>query len=127
MSTSAIATWDPAEFSTQDLAQMLNPGDFVNVDGYGGFAEIQSIYEDGVGPHGHPKYRAIVKWGPNNPNIGRTKHCPIEDFALGRLRPAIMDEQQAADAVDNKIDNMDQAQMLARLAEINAILSQEGC
>ena len=125
----SIATWDTT-ISTGELASSLNPGDFVNVDGYGGFAEIQSIYEDGVGPHGHPKYRAVIKWGPSNTNIGKAKHArtgAIDDFPVGRLSPAIISEQQADDAIENKLDNMDEAALLARLAQINAQLQKAGC
>lgn len=124
-----IATFDPTVQSTAETAAMLQPGDFVNVEGYGGFATIQKVYEDGVGPHGHPKFRAVIQWGPSNGAVGRSKQArtgAIDDFPVGRLKPAIITDQQADDATENKLDNMDEVALLARMAQLKAQLLNQG-
>lgn len=100
----------------------ISNGDIVTVFGYGGFAEVLHIEQDGVGPHGHPKYLVTIKWGPNNPQAGSAKRgIGIETYPLGRLRPAV--EQTAAKRLDD-IDDMDEEQLLRRLAQLKANLSK---
>lgn len=43
-------------------------GDIVTVRGYGGFAEVLGMEEDGVTPQGHPKYLCTVRFGPYEEN-----------------------------------------------------------
>ena len=120
----ALTAFDTA-LSTAEIASQLQPGDLVTVDGYGGFAEIQKVYEDGVGPHGHLKYRALVVWGPQSSVPGRSKQAKtgaIDDFPVGRLRPAAISDQQADDATENRLDDMDEAALLARMAQLKAQL-----
>jgi hypothetical protein len=38
-------------------------GDIVTVRGYGGYAEVIGMEEDGVTPQGHPKYLCTVRFG----------------------------------------------------------------
>lgn len=107
-------------------------GNLVEVVGYGGFAEVLHIEQDGYAPPRNedsipvPMYRVTVKWGPNNSQHGTSKQrSGIEDFALGRLRPpGYVEEQAHEDRKHNDnidaIDNMDVAAILARLAELNA-------
>jgi hypothetical protein len=93
-----------------------NIGDLVIAEGYGGFAKILSIDEDGVGPHGHPKYRATVKFGPNNPTSGRARNIDVYDFALGKLSPASEEQQIEAEPITREA-------IIARLAELEAQLA----
>jgi len=104
-------------------------GDYVTVNGYGGFAKVLSIVEDGVDPRGNPKYRATVQWGPNNDRAGTAKktlqvtkrtrtNALVEDYPLGRCEPA--HEVTQARRID-AIDEMDEIEMLARLKELQAI------
>lgn len=111
----------------------LATGDIISVDGYGGFAKVLHIEQDGYTPprKDHPpapKYIVTVHWGPNNPTVGRAKAgSPVEVFPLGRLRPAHDShvEQAAADR-EAAIDTMDKAALLARLAELNGTLQAQG-
>lgn len=109
----------------------IRKGDLVEVVGYGGFAEVLHIEQDGYTPppRSVPKYRVTIKWGPYNSTAGAAKRGNgIDNFALGQLRPPGYDEesqhlnskhQQQLD----QIDDMDEAQMLARLAELKASMA----
>lgn len=100
-------------------------GQPVTVEGYGGFAEILHIEEDGIAPNGGPKYRATIKWGPNNTIYGTAKRSLlIEDYALGRLTPAseaIANERHQARL--EEINDLEEAELLARLQALKAELA----
>jgi hypothetical protein len=114
-------------------------GEIVQVKGYGGAAKIVAMEEDGITPQGHPRYLCSVVFGPYSPNekyyaskpnprtkyygVGQTlkhKQGTVHQFYAGRLQPFGTVEEQ----LDNKIDQMDQAAILARLAAINAELAK---
>lgn len=117
----------------------LNVGDIIRIVGYGGFAEVLHIEQDGYTPppNSVPKYRVTIKWGPNNSLAGSAKkkfHIDkntrssglVEDFALGRCRwPNQEDEilaqnkQQAAhqDSLD-AIDHMDEQELINLIAKL---------
>jgi hypothetical protein len=100
----------------------VNIGSIVTVKGYGGFATVLAIEElPYCGMYGQPIYRVTVKWGPYNNITGRVKYSPVEEFPLGRLEAAV---QPSEEQMQDSIDAMDQAQLLARLAQINAQLQE---
>lgn len=119
----------------------LNPKDIVRVDGYGGFATVLHIEQDGYVPPKPgqlpiPKYLVTIKWGPYNDIVGNAKRtvqltkqhrssCLIETYPLGRLRwPNDPEEGQPSTAdQEEQEQQLTQAQILARLAEINAQLA----
>ena len=92
----------------------------VTVDGYGGWATIQNIYEDGVGPSGAPKFRATVKWGANNRTPGRARYTGVEDFPLGKLHHTHEVDTSMDDLLN--IDDLTEAELIARIQQINEIL-----
>lgn len=98
-------------------------GDHVVVSGYGGFAEVLHIEEDGISPNGLPKYRVTVKWGPNNDTPGTSKRSRlIEDFALGKCDfPNAQETNTAQERRLERLDDMDEAQLMARLAELRKV------
>lgn len=116
----------------------VSVGDIVRVKGYGGFATVLHIEQDGYTPppRSVPKYRATVEWGPNN-----TRHLStakrnvqvkgphrtstlIEDYPLGRLEPAhelteqakANEHQDTMDAIDH-MDVQELEQLLASLQQ----------
>jgi hypothetical protein len=107
--------------ATQQDVKDIAPGDLVNVRGYGGLAEVLSIYQsDQTGPNSSILYRVTIKWGPHNKTPGKAKYSPVEDFPLGRIEPNETATQQQR---SNAIEDMDEAQIRARLAQLNAQLS----
>lgn len=81
-----------------------NVGDLVTVKGYGGWAEVVSVTQDGWVYHRNrppiPKWLCSVHFGPNNPQVGRA-HTPngkagrtlkypqsaLHEFYSGKLTP----------------------------------------
>lgn len=115
----------------------LNRKDIVCVDGYGGFAEVLHIEQDGYVPPKPnqppiPKYLVTVKWGPYNDIAGNAKRTVqvtrkqrvstlIETFPLGRLRWP--NEPQEVDIDTTNEQSMTQTELIARIAELNAQLA----
>lgn len=112
----------------------VSVGDIITVAGYGGFAEVLHIEQDGYTPppRSVPKYRATVRWGPSNTRAGSAKktiqvtkqyrtNALIEDYPLGRCELATA---QTADKREREVEDMDEAALRARLAELTAQLEK---
>ena len=106
-------------------------GMLVAVEGYGGFAEVLHVEQDGFTPppRSAPKYRVTVKWGPYNDTCGAAKRGNgIEDFALGKLTPPGYDAEQSheerkLDELKEQARTMTKADLLAAIADLDAQLA----
>lgn len=103
-------------------------GQYVNIAGYGGFAKILAIVEqDQLSPAGTLMYRITIEWGAtnshetNNGCIGKAKAAsPIEEYPLGRASATTDGDQMAHEDQMDTIENANEQQLLAMLAQLKA-------
>jgi hypothetical protein len=130
----------------QEVKHGIYIGAIVNVQGYGGRAKVLNMEQDGctpptlANPQGHPKWLCSVVFGPyshqtgtisrfNGKNNGQTAKrgtpglaSPIHQFYAGKLTNVLDTPEARPEDLQDKVDSMDKAALLARLAEINAKL-----
>lgn len=127
-------------------------GAIVNVQGYGGRAKVLNMEVDSYTPQGHPKYLCSVVFGPYSQQTGtvtlfngkKNGHTvkrgtpgvsnPIHQFYASKLTN-VLDEPTSntpgtttnhEQLLQETIDGMDKAAIMARLAELNAKLQEVG-
>lgn len=121
----------------------VSVGDYVRVKGYGGFARVLHLEQDGYTPppNSVPKYRATIEWGPNNTtaNVSSKKKYHIdkrtrtsglvEDVALGRCEPAYevmaQKEQEEHEVLRRTIDNSDEQELVELIAKLKQQQAQQ--
>jgi hypothetical protein len=101
----------------------LNVGDIVTVRGYGGWAEVLNLVEDGLAFGMYPKYIATVRFGVHDKQVGCSKQArrfPME-FGSGRLTKVCnADGEEPGKERGKSIDDMSEEELIALLDDIEA-------
>ena len=107
-------------------------GDIVTVRGYGGYAEVLSMEEDGITPQGHPKYLCTVRFGPYDEMhdklhvdlpfgpVRKKSRDRVHQFYAGRLKNIFSDAEEQH-GIGKAKKNAEQS-AAARDAELKATL-----
>jgi hypothetical protein len=105
-------------------------GDIVTVRGYGGMAEVMAMEEDGITPHGYPKYLCTVRFGAYEENETLKKiNLPygpylkgprerVHQFYAGRLTNAF--PEQVESDYEREMREVEE-----EIAELKALIAQK--
>jgi hypothetical protein len=94
-------------------------GDIVKVKGYGGYAEVLGMEEDGVTPQGHTKWLCTVRFGPYEDHVGYVPFGPVRKGVRDRVH------QFYSGRMKNIFDGDDDEESTSRSPKVSTEDAQE--
>ena len=82
-------------------------GDIVRVKGYGGFATVLVMEEDGVTPQGHTKWLCTVRFGPYENQVGYVPFGPVRKGVRDRVHQFYSGKLKNIYELDEDADDLD--------------------